>query len=99
SGLGDLDQAEVDGIQDIVDQAGRPLEVVGSAARGSRGLGSDIDYLVPPGSMRYYQGLEGQLPGLGRTHGLIPGVHNPHVGPAMRFERNAPAQFVPEEEP
>ena len=99
SGLGDLTQAEVDGIQATVDQAGRPLAVVGSAARGPRGPRSDIDYLVPPASLLYYQGLEGQLPGIDPAHGIIPGIHNPHMGPAIRFEPNAPPRFIPEAPP
>lgn len=62
SGLGDLTSGEVGQIQGVVDSAGRPLNVVGSAARGARrGIGSDvpigkgagtrsdIDYVVPPG--------------------------------------------------
>jgi hypothetical protein len=96
SGLGDLTRGEVEAIQGIVDQAGRPLEVVGSAARGRRGPGSDIDYLVPPGSVRYYQGLEPLLPGIDPSHGIIPGVHNPQLGPAIWFEPNAPAQYIPQ---
>jgi hypothetical protein len=96
SGLGDLTQEEVDSIQATVDQAGRPLNVVGSAARGARGPGSDIDYLVPPGSLPHYQGLEGQLPGIDPQHGIVPGVHNPHMGPAIRFEPNTPPHVIPE---
>jgi hypothetical protein len=96
SGLGDLTQGEADAIQSTVDQAGRPLEVVGSAAKGSRGPGSDIDYVVPPGSLPHYEGLEGQLPGIDPAHGIIPGAHNPHMGPAIRFEPNTPPQVIPE---
>jgi RHS repeat-associated protein len=105
--LGDLGAAEVQQIQRLVDEAGRPLEVVGSAARGMRrGLGSDlplgkgpgtksdIDYLVPPGSIRYYEStsLYKDLPDLDR---IIPGVHNPFIGPAIRFEPFAKPYFVP----
>jgi hypothetical protein len=99
SGLGDLTQAEVDAIQATVNRAGRPLEVVGSTARGGRGPGSDIDYLVPPGSLPHYQGLEGHLPGIDPAHGIVPGVHNPHMGPAIRFEPNAPPRVVPQAQP
>ena len=42
-GLGDLTPAEIRQIQGVVDRAGRPLEVVGSAARGHRrGVGSSL---------------------------------------------------------
>jgi hypothetical protein len=90
SGLGDLTVAEVKAIQAVVNQAGRPLEVVGSAARGARTAASDIDYVVPPSSMRHFEGLEGKLPGLDPNHGIIPGVGNPNIGPVIRFE---PTEF------
>lgn len=86
SGLGDLTVGEVAAIQKVVNQAGRPLEVVGSAARGARRAGSDIDYVVPPSSLRYFKGLENQLPSLDARHGLIPGVGNPAIGSIIRFE-------------
>jgi hypothetical protein len=84
--LGDLTADEVQQIQSVVNQAGRPLEVVGSAARGSRTGTSDIDYVVPPSSMRYYEGLQGNLPGVDPKHGVIPGVGNANMGPIIRFE-------------
>jgi hypothetical protein len=86
SALGDLTAAEAKAIQDVVNQAGRPLEVVGSAARGARTAASDIDYVVPPSSWKYFEGLEGKLPGLDPSHGIIPGVGNPNIGPVLRFE-------------
>ena len=86
SGLGDLSIAETRQIQSVVDQAGRPLEVVGSAARGARTATSDIDYVVPPSSLQHFEGLENQLPGIDPTHGIIPGVGNPNIGPVIRFE-------------
>jgi hypothetical protein len=86
SGLGDLTVSEVRQIQSVVNQAGRPLEVVGSAARGARNAASDIDYIVPPSSSKYFEGLESRLPSLDPKHGIIPGVGNPHVGPVIRFE-------------
>ena len=95
SGLGDLTVSEVQQIQEVVNQAGRPLEVVGSAARSGRQTGSDIDYLVPHGSLDYYRGLEGRLPSIDRSMGIQPGVHNPYMGPAIRFEPNATPYFVP----
>ncbi len=106
-GLGDLTQGEVGQIQGVVDQAGRPLEVAGSAAKAERrgvgsnlpigkgpGTRSDIDYLIPPGSRSYYQGLEGQLPGMD-PFGPIPGTHNPFIGPGIRFEPGAPPRYIP----
>jgi hypothetical protein len=84
SGLGDLTTAEVAQIQSVVNQAGRPLSVVGSAASGSRTALSDIDYVVSPGSMSYFEGLESQLPGLD-SHGIIPGAPNPFIGPSITF--------------
>ncbi len=95
SGFGDLTQGEVNAIRAGVDRAGRPLEVVGSSARGGRGPGSDIDYLTPPGSIPYFQGSEHLLPGIDPTHGIVPGVHNPNMGPAIRFEPNSPPRFIP----
>src|SRR5262245_21397982 len=86
AGLGDLTIDEVNQIQAAVDRAGRPLEVVGSAARGARSAGSDIDYIVPPGHLPYFQGLENKLPGLNPRHGIVPGVGNPNIGPVIRFE-------------
>ncbi|HEV7646130.1 MAG TPA: RHS repeat-associated core domain-containing protein [Pyrinomonadaceae bacterium] len=70
--LGDLTPLETKQIQTVVNEAGRPIEVVGSAANGiRRGVGttlpigkgpgtrSDIDYIAPRGSLPYYEGLEG----------------------------------------
>ena len=95
SGLGDLTNAEVQQIQNVVDQAGRPLEVVGSAARGARQAGSDIDYLVPNSSRNYFQGLDEVLPSVDPSHGIVPGTHNPFLGPAIRFEPGASPFFIP----
>jgi RHS repeat-associated protein len=108
SGLGDLTAGETAAIQSTVDQAGRPLEVVGSAARGERraagsklpigkgqGTRSDIDYLVPPGSRSYYQGLQNGLPAIDPNSGLLFGVHNPFIGPAIRFEPGAQPRYLP----
>jgi RHS repeat-associated protein len=103
--LGDLTLDEIRRIQQVVDKAGRPLEVVGSAARAERrgvgtkrpigkgpGTRSDIDYLVPPGSLDYFKGLDGQLPSF---NGLIPGMHNPFIGPGIRFEPHTAPVFRP----
>ncbi len=94
SGLGDLTQGEVAQIQGVVDKAGRPLDVVGSAAGGSRNARSDIDYVVSPGSMSSYRGLEGKLPAVDPKHGLNSGYGNAHQGPVIRFEARARPTFV-----
>ncbi|HLK14710.1 MAG TPA: RHS repeat-associated core domain-containing protein, partial [Fimbriimonadaceae bacterium] len=99
SGFGDLSAAEIEQIQAAVDEAGRPLEVVGSAARGERTAASDIDYVVPPSSLPYYEGLQGRLPSMDPTHGIIPGVANRFLGPAIRFEPGAAPIFIPKAAP
>jgi hypothetical protein len=96
----DLTHTEVGQIQNVVNQAGRPLEVVGSAARGARRPDSDIDYLVPPSNHPYFNGLETQLPGLDPSHGIVPGVHNPYLGPAVRFEPGLTTPiYIPQKKP
>ena len=47
---------------------------------------SDIDYLVPPSSAKYFEGLQGKLPGLDPKSGIIPGNGNNYIGPTIRFE-------------
>jgi hypothetical protein len=47
---------------------------------------TELNYVVPPSSMRYFDGLEGTLPGLDASHGITPGVGNPYIGPVIRFE-------------
>ncbi len=89
SGLGDLTASEAKAIQQVVNRAGRPLEVVGSAARGARTAASDIDYVVPPSSLKYFEGLEQALPKIDMNHGIISGVGNPNMGPVIRFEPTA----------
>jgi RHS repeat-associated protein len=87
--LGDLTVGEVRQIQTVVNEAGRPLEVVGSAARGARrgvgtdlplgkgpGTRSDIDFVAPPSSHQNFKGLEGGLPSLDPKTGIIPGTLN-----------------------
>jgi hypothetical protein len=96
---GDLTRAEIRQIQNVVNEAGRPPEVVGSAAAGTRrgvgtslplgkgpGTRSDIDYVVGPSSSKYYDGLQGKLPSIDPKTGIIPGNANPHIGPSIRFE-------------
>ncbi len=98
-GAGDLTRAEVRQIQGVVNEAGRPLEVIGSAATGTRrnvgtnlplgkgpGKRSDIDYVVPPSSLQHFEGLQGKLPSIDPKTGIIPGVGNPNIGPSIRFE-------------
>ena len=93
--LGDLTASEVQQIQAVVDAAGRPLEVVGSAAKRARRSGSDIDYLVPPSSLDYFGELAADLPDLDPTHGVVPGVHNPYIGPAIRFAPRERPTYIP----
>jgi hypothetical protein len=56
---------------------------------------SDIDYVVPPGSLGHYEGLEGDLPALDPAHGIVPGTHNPFIGPAIRFEPESTPYAIP----
>jgi hypothetical protein len=88
SGLGDLTVAEAAAIQKVVNQAGRPIDVVGSAARGARHAGSDIDYVTHPQHLPHFKGLEGNLPKIDPEHGIVPGAANPYIGPSIRFEPN-----------
>jgi RHS repeat-associated protein len=108
SGLGDLTISEVKAIQSVVDSAQRPLNVVGSAAKGLRrgvgtdlpigkGIGtkSDIDYLAPPYGLPYFDGLQEYLPSIDPKGGISPGLFNPHEGPSIRFEPGAVPFFMP----
>jgi len=96
---GGLTRAEMRQIQTVVNEAGRPLDVVGSAAAGTRrgagtnlpigkgpGTRSDIDYVAGPSSLPYFAGLQGKLPGLDPKTGVFPGCPNPNIGPSIRFE-------------
>lgn len=93
--LGDLTEDEVKQIQAVVEEAGKPLDVVGSAARGRRNEESDIDYVVGPSSIDYYRGLEDELPSIDPNDGIIPGTHNPHQGPGVRFEPGTRPKYIP----
>ncbi|MFU8806093.1 MAG: hypothetical protein ACNA8W_19935, partial [Bradymonadaceae bacterium] len=108
SRLGDWTDVEIRQILNVVDQAGRPLEVVGSASRSERrGVGSDlpvgkgpntrsdIDYMRPHSSAGYFDGLESLLPAIDPTHPILGGVHNPFMGPGIRFEPGTPPYYVP----
>jgi hypothetical protein len=93
--FGDLSDKEVAQIQEVVDEAGRPLDVVGSAASGVRGDKNEIDYVIGPSSIDYYRDLAQKLPSIDPDDGIIPGTHNPHLGPAIRFEPGARPTFIP----
>ena len=108
SGLGDLTKAEVKQIQKQVDEAGRPLDVVGSAARGDRrnpgsnlpfgkggGTKSDIDFLTHPQNLPAFKGKQGKLPEIDPKTGIIPGAHNPFQGPGIRFEPGVAPKLNP----
>ncbi len=96
--LGDLTPSEINQIQNVVEEAGRPLTVVGSAAEARRrgvgtnlpigkgdGTRSDIDFLVSPSSLNYYDNLQNKLPSLDPKSGIILGLHNPFIGPGIIF--------------
>lgn len=104
SGFGDLTVGEVREIQNVVNEAGRPLEVGGSVANGTRrgvgtnlpigkgpGTKSDIDYIIPNSSLPYFKPFEFKLPDINKSPGggIINGVGNPYIGPLIRFEPNA----------
>jgi RHS repeat-associated protein len=108
--LGDLSEEEARQIQAVVDDAGRPLEVVGSAARGERrnpgtdlpfgkgeGTRSDIDYAIAPSSIEYFNDVNAanRLPDVDPHHGLPPSLHSPHDGPSIRFAPGEDPQFIP----
>jgi len=109
TGLGDLTKGEVTNIQEVVNKAERPIEVVGSAATGNRrGIGSnnpigkgvgtksDIDYLAPPSSIPYFP--QAKLPGIDPKTGIVPGYGNPFIGPVIRFEPFTKPEFIPKED-
>jgi len=103
---GDLRNGEVDQIQGVVDEAGRPLDVVGSAARGERrgvgsdapigkgpGTRSDTDFTTAPSNMGNFEGLEGGLPNADPQTPILNGT--PETGnPSIRFEPNVPPEFI-----
>lgn len=91
--LGDLTPAEISKIQAVVNQAGRPIDVVGSAARGVRITGSDIDYTTAPAWRQYFD--PARLPGLDPKTGILRGGPNPFEGPSIRFEPGVPPVFIP----
>ena len=97
SGLGDLTRGEAKAIQGVVNQAGRPLDVVGSAASGTRrgvgtdlpigkgpGTRSDIDYTTAASNVGNFNGLQQKLSGLA-PHGILKGTPEKEL-PSIRFE-------------
>ncbi|MBN8861713.1 MAG: RHS repeat-associated core domain-containing protein, partial [Sphingobacteriales bacterium] len=106
SGLGDLTKAEIKTIQNVVNEAERPIEVVGSAANGARrgvgsdlpigkgaGTKSDIDYIAPPSSIPNFN--QSKLPSIDPKTGIVPGYGNPFQGPVIRFEPGTKPIFIP----
>jgi RHS repeat-associated protein len=106
SGLGDLTNQEVGQIQRTVNEAQRPLEVVGSAARGERrgvgtdlpigkgpGTRSDIDYTTAGANHGNFDGLESQLPSANPETPILRGTGDPFQGPVIRFEPGEPPQL------
>ena len=93
--LGDLSPDEILQIQSLTEHVGRPIWVVGSAARGERNPTSDIDYLTGPSSLPYWQPVQNELPGIDPEHGIVPGTHNPHQGGAIRFEPGEVPKVIP----
>lgn len=94
SGLGDLTRGEVQQIQSLVDKVQKPLEVVGSAARGERNARSDIDYIAHPAHLREWMGPQKTLPKIDSKTGVFPGNTNPFQGPGIRFEPGRAPQLV-----
>ena len=95
SELGDLTVGEINQIQNVVDQAGRPLDVVGSAARAARTAASDIDYTTANANYENFGDLESQLPGIDPEHGILRGYADPNIGPSIRFEPGVPPSSIP----
>jgi RHS repeat-associated protein len=95
SGLGDLTAAEVEQIQSVVNEAERPLDVVGSAARGARNAASDIDYTTANSNYDYFEGIKQRLPSIDPEHGLLRGTADPTLGPSIRFEPGSRPFFIP----
>jgi hypothetical protein len=87
SRFGDLSEQEIQQIQSVVDKAGRPLDVVGSAARAERRAGSDIDYTSAWAD--YFNDHVDELPGM-TDHGMLQGGPDPSLGPSIRFEPTNP---------
>lgn len=89
--LGDLTPEEIQEIQDAVDEAGRPIDVVGSAARGERSEGSDIDHTTAPSSIPYFN--DSDLPGIDKDDGILQGAPEKNKR-SIRFEPGAKPRIV-----
>jgi hypothetical protein len=87
--------SEVRQIQSIVNQAERPLDVVGSAARAARTAGSDIDYTTANANFGNFERLQSQLPSIDPEDGLLLGHAEPSIGPSIRFEPGTMPYVVP----
>ena len=107
---GDLTDDEVRAIQEVVDEAQRPLEVVGSAARGQRrnidselpigkgpGTRSDTDYTTAGSSIDEFRGLEPKLPNANPQNPILRGTTDPQQGPGIRFEPGQTPRYIPAE--
>jgi hypothetical protein len=79
---------------------------VGSAAKGTRrgvgsdlpvgkgpGTKSDIDYIAPPSSHPYFEGID--LPTPDPVTRIIPGSPSPSIGPSIRFEPGSSPYLIP----
>ncbi len=84
---GDLTPEELERIRDLATRAGRPVYVVGSAARGERTERSDIDYVISSSSWDYWRNYRDRLPSID-SHGPIFGVPNPYIGPFIEIPPN-----------
>jgi hypothetical protein len=60
-----------------------------------RGEKKEIDYVVGPSSIDYYRDVAQKLPSIDPKDGIIPGTHNPHQGPAIRFEPGTRPKYIP----
>ncbi len=96
---GDLTKAEIKQIQGVVNEAGRPLEVVGSAAKGTRrgvgsnlpigkgpGTRSDTDFTTAGANIDNFKGLESKLPNADPKTPILRGAGDTNQGPVIRFE-------------
>jgi RHS repeat-associated protein len=93
--LGDLTPIEVKVIQSIVDKAGIPLKVGGSAASATRSLGSDIDYIAAPEDIPKWDQVAPQLPGIDLSHGILPeSPYGPNWGTGIEFKPGVPPKLI-----
>ncbi|WP_316364685.1 RHS repeat-associated core domain-containing protein [Candidatus Thiodiazotropha sp. CDECU1] len=81
---GDLTEEEIQDIQDAVDAAGRPIDIVGSAVDGERTEDSDIDYTTVPANKPYFDD-PASLPGIDEDDGILQGAPD-RGSESIRFE-------------